>query len=303
MTDLLTQLDIVARGLLAEIETSSIMCQRSTGRRQSFRIAHLPLRGELDRTYEVRRITRDVAEPYVVANHYAGSHVACRRSFGLYRAGVLVGVASYCVTSEAALTLVFPELEPGAESFELGRLVLDDSCPGNTESWFLARCEEYLLAKGVAGIVTFADPVPRRMASGLIVFPGHVGFIYQAGNYLRAGRNTRRTQWMLRDGTFLNGITMQKIRKQDRGHEAAEKMLVDRWGAKPMRPGQKPAAWLQEVRNDPAVGVRLLRHGGCHRYYKPLGANKRQRDQVVVSDRIRDLTGPYPKQPDLLEAA
>jgi hypothetical protein len=295
------QLALLSRDLLPEIDTSNVRCQRWSARRQSWELAHPGERLDT-RNYEVKRIDRKTAKTYVVANHYSGSHVACKYSFGLYRAGGLVGVASYCVTTEAALTLVYPELVPGVESFELGRQVLAEKEPWNTETWFIARCEEILLAAGVAGIVSFADPVPRRTASGLLVFPGHVGWIYQGGNFKRAGRNTPRTQWMLPDGTFLNGITLQKIRKQRRGHEAAEKLLIS-WGATPMRAGQKPADWLREVRDDPTVGIRLVRHAGCHRYYKALGRTRRQRNQVRVSDRIRELTGPYPKRPDLDLAA
>lgn len=59
------------------------------------------------------------------------------------------------------------------------RFVLLDECPGNSESWFLARCFDALLADGVRGVVPFADPVPRRTASGRLVMPGHVGTIYQ----------------------------------------------------------------------------------------------------------------------------
>lgn len=285
-----------------EIDTSSRWCQRWSGGVQSWTLAREDEwlgRGWFD-SYTVERITRDVAGAYVVANHYSRSHVACRRSFGLFRAGRLVGVASYCVSSEAALRLVFPELKPGDESLELGRLVLADSEPGNTESWFIARCHEALHAKDVAGIVSFADPVPRATADGSILFPGHVGFIYQASNFTLAGRSAKRTQWMLPDGTFLNGVTMQKIRGQKRGHEAAEKMLMS-LGARPIRAGQKPADWLQQARHD--IGIRLLRHRGCHRYFTALGRNQRQRNQVAIGDSIRALVGAYPKQPDLLAAA
>ncbi len=44
---------------------------------------------------------------------------------------------------------------PYTESLVCSRFVLLDECPGNSESWFLAR----LLARGVRGVVSFADPV------------------------------------------------------------------------------------------------------------------------------------------------
>jgi hypothetical protein len=295
--------------LPGEVATSSLRCQRwGTNRQQKWQLAAPEERFDA-RRYEVHRIDRTTARAFIQARHYSGAHVACRQSFGLYRSDELVGVASYCVSSAQALRLAYPELEPGPESLELGRFVVGDSEPGNVETWFDARCREYLLDSGVAAVLSFADPVPRLTATGRTLFPGHVGYIYQGGGYLLAGRNTKRTQWQLPDGTFLNGVTMQKIRKQKAGHDAAERRLIEQYGARPMRAGEKPANWLRDaVRDDPAVGVILVQHGGCHRYLKPLGT-RRQAAQVKINRALRadwDTLGeeqplpfgPYPKVAD-----
>jgi hypothetical protein len=47
-------------------------------------------------------------------------------------------------------------------------------------------------ARGVRGLVTFADPVPRWRVTGSrpeMIKPGHVGIVYQACNfdYLKPG--------------------------------------------------------------------------------------------------------------------
>ena len=34
--------------------------------------------------------------------------------------------------------------------------------------------------EGVRGVVSFSDPVARRDATGRVVFPGHIGIVYQA---------------------------------------------------------------------------------------------------------------------------
>jgi hypothetical protein len=272
---------------LGEMSTSSLWCQRyAEDRSQRWHRAH-PGQERFDDTgLEVRRIDRPTAEGFVVGRHYSGSHVVCQYSFGLFRVGVLMGVASYCVTTEQALTHAFPELTPGVESFELGRFVVADPEPANTETWFDARCQEYLYGAGVAAVLSFADPVPRTDAEGRLTFPGHVGQIYQAGGYKQAGRSTARTLWRLPDGTVLNGITLQKIRDQAAGHESAEHLLVG-FGAAPMQAGQRPHAWLRQVRDDPAVGIVLVRHLGCHRYVRPLGRTDRERNQVRVNPRLR----------------
>lgn len=262
-------------------------CQRWTGGRESRRPAGEPID---PRRYEVLPIPDDTtAAGYVVANHYSGSYVAATHRFGLYSAGRLCGVAVYSnPASERVLTCVLPDLVPFRESVELGRFVLDDSVPGNGESWFLARCHEYLTAAGVAGVVSFADPVPRRTPAGDVITPGHLGTIYQASNAIFTGRAYARTLWVLPDGTVFNGQALQKIREQKRGHDYAERVLIG-WGARPMRDGEDPRAWLAEART--AAGVTFFRHPGVLRYVFTLGATRRDRRAVRVA--LPSL--PYPK--------
>jgi len=137
---------------------------------------------------------------------------AVKVQFGLYDVSGgesrLSGVAVFGVpVSTAVLTKPLPELRPYTESLECSRFVLLDECPGNAESWFLARCFDALLADGARGIVSFADPVPRRTSSGVLVMPGHVGTIYAATNALYTGRATERTVKLLPDGTvFHSGV-------------------------------------------------------------------------------------------------
>lgn len=239
--------------------------------------------------HEVKPIPDDTtASGFVTQHHYSGAYVAARYRFGLYHAGELVGVAVY--SNPAALpvlTCVLPELDPTRESVELGRFVLLDGVPFNAESWFIARCHALLLARGVAGVVSFSDPVPRRSPAGALVTPGHIGQIYQATNAVYTGRAWARTLWVLPDGSIFNGQTQQKIRAQARGHEYAERQLI-RWGARPMRAGENPRAWLSEARV--ACGITYFRHPGVHRYVFALGRTARDRRQV----RIALPALPYP---------
>ncbi|CAM5537621.1 Mom family adenine methylcarbamoylation protein [Leifsonia shinshuensis] len=99
-------------------------------------------------SFSVVPLAETVARGFVERHHYSGSFPAARLSFGLLtddeRLAVdgstvdgraLVGVAVLSVPMRAAvLSNVFPDLEPFAESLELGRLVLTDT-PANAESW------------------------------------------------------------------------------------------------------------------------------------------------------------------------
>ncbi|WP_314223661.1 Mom family adenine methylcarbamoylation protein [Streptomyces zaehneri] len=281
---------------LPEVPTASPWCQRWRDRKHSW--AHVR-----DGGFDARRYTVDVipdeepAKGFVLAHHYSGSYPAVTVQFGLYDVvdgeRRLCGVAVFGVpVSTAVLTKPLPELRPYTESLVCSRFVLLDECPANSESWFLANCLKRLLASGVHGVVSFADPVPRRTASGVLVMPGHVGTIYAATNALYASRATARTVKLLPDGTVFHERTAQKIRRQEQGHQYAEAQLIA-LGAPVPRAGCNPAVWLREALV--AVGARNVRHRGAHRYVWRLGRSRREREQIKLG---LPAQRPYPKQPD-----
>ncbi|MDG4857075.1 hypothetical protein P8605_02690 [Streptomyces sp. T-3] len=281
---------------LLEAPTVSPWCLRWRERAHSWRHVR-------DGGFDARRYTVDVipdeepAKSFVLAHHYSGSYPAVKVQFGLYDdvdcERRLCGVAVFGVpVSSAVLTKPLPELRPFTESLVCARFVLLDECPGNSESWFLARCFEHLVASGVRGVVSFADPVPRRTSTGALVMPGHVGTIYAASNAVYAGRATARTMKLLPDGTVFHGRTAQKIRRQEQGHEYAEAQLVA-LGAPALRGGCSPSVWLQKALV--AVGARNVRHRGAHRYVFRLGRSRREREQIKLGLPARR---PYPKVPD-----
>ena len=244
-------------------------CQRWRGGRHSFR----PAGGPFDpRRYEVADVDELAAKSYVETNHYSRSYPASRLRYGLWDGTRLVGVAVLSVPVQASvLTNAFPGLVPYDESLELGRFVLDDDVPANGESWFLARVFKLAALAGVRGVVSFSDPEPRCDRAGRVIFPGHIGTIYQASNAIYTGRATPRTLRLLPDGQVLNDRSLQKIRQLERGHEYAEELLC-RYGAPP-RHGADPRAWLAIALR--AAGIRTLRHPGNHRYLFTVGTRRR----------------------------
>jgi hypothetical protein len=133
-------------------------------------------------------------------------------------------------------------------------------------------------AAGVRGVVAFADPVPRVVAD-TVLWPGHVGTVYQALNAVFAGRSAARTKIMLPTGDVLSERAQAKVRNRDRGHEYVERRLVG-LGARPPRGGEDPRRWLNEALA--AVGARPLRHGGCYRYLFPIGQGRRRRRAALA---------------------
>lgn len=260
--------------------------QRWRERRDSYRPAGEPIDV---RRYEVARIPDDVtARAFVERHHYSGSFPAARFRFGLYRGPVLVGVAVFSVpANNLAITNVFRiEATDGAE---LGRFVLLDDVPANGETWFLARCFRDL-RRDVAGVVSFSDPVARTAADGRVVFPGHIGTIYQAKSAVYLGRSKPETLRLLPDGAIMAPRALAKIRKRDRGWRYAAERL-ERAGAAPLGERDDARAWLALWL--PRV-TRQFKHTGNHKYAWAL-------DKALARQLPEGLS--YPKRDALREAA
>ncbi|MFB8401183.1 hypothetical protein [Streptomyces sp. NPDC055912] len=280
---------------LPEVPTASDWCRRWTHFKPSWR--HRSDGGFDARRFEVHPLPEKPAKDFVLAHHYSASYPSATRRYGLYDnlEGELrlCGVAVFGVPAGSkVLTSTLPDLQPNTESLVCSRFVLTDACPGNSESWFLARCFEDLLAAGVRGVVSFADPVPRQDASGTLIAVGHVGTIYKASNAIYTGRAPARTIKLLPDGTVLHDRAAQKVRRQEQGHRYVENMLIS-LGAPAPRAGSDPGTWLREALA--AIGTRDLRHRGAHRYVFPLGKNRRERELIRLG---RPQISPPPRQPD-----
>ncbi len=255
-------------------------CQRARRGRQIWRPA-----GEvIDTTrYEVAAIggvgSDTTAKAFVVAHHYEASYVAAVRRFGLYRASELVGVAVFNMPWQTSLDRAAMPWS-NRETLELGRFVLLDDVPGNGETWFLARSFELLWREGWAGVLSYSDPTPRTASNGNVVFPGHIGTIYQAHNASYRGRGSRRTLHVFDDGAIFSERSQSKIRARDRGWRYAITELTQRGAADP-RGCLK--TWMRTWRDRLC---RRVRHPGKHTYLWAL----HRRLKRFLPDSL-----PYPK--------
>lgn len=265
--------------------------QRWRGSRTSYRPA-----GEVidPRRYEVAAIEaadNEVARAFVLEHHYSDRWLAPRERVGLYRGAQLVGVAVFSQPGTDDVLAILPC--PPGEAVELGRLVLLDDVPGNGESWFIARALDVIRARGYAGLLTFADPVPRQRADGSTLMPGHRGIVYQASSMTYTGRATPRTLKMLPDGTVFSEFAWSKIRRQVRGWEYATRQLVAA-GAAPWDGAAPIKAWALREINRICTSVR---HRGNHRYV--LGLDRATRRALPAHLAARGVAvQPYPRAVD-----
>ena len=251
--------------------------QRWRDRRGTYRPA-----GEVIRTsdYDVAPALHKPIKDFVLRHHYSSRYPAARRRFGLYRRGELVGAA---VFSHPCRNDVLTGVLPGShtDSMELGRLVLLDDVQANGESWFVARCFDLLRREGVVGIVSFSDPVERRRTDGSVIFPGHVGCLYQALNAVYLGRGKPRILRIFPDGVVLSDRTISKIRSQEKGWLGGVRLL-EQYGAEPLAGIQaRKQDWSPReivaptvIAADPREWLKVwvprittpLRHTGNHKY-------------------------------------
>jgi hypothetical protein len=269
-----------------ELFPASDYTQRWRERRHAWR--HRSEGGFNRAEYEIAAIPDDTtARAFVCTHHYSGTYPAARLRYGLYtRGGMLIGVAVLSVPSQAkVLTSVFPELAPYDESLELGRFILLDMAPANSESHFLSQVWKQASREGIQGIVSFSDPVARTTSTGEIVFGGHIGTIYQASNALYLGRATPRTLTVLPNGQVFNDRAMQKVRGQEQGADYGERQLVE-CGARSRAVGEDPRLCLRQALKE--IGVRQIRHPGNHRYAFRIGRWRK-------SIRIGLIPYSYPK--------
>lgn len=235
--------------------------------------------------YDVALLPDDAtARAFVRAHHYSGSYPAARWRFGLFRKGLLQGVAIFShPCNDRVLTGLFPGR--ATDSVELGRFVLLDEVPGNGETWMLGQCFRWLRREGLLGVVAFADPCRRLNRFGIPVFAGHIGTIYQAHNGVYLGRSTPRTLTLLPNGQVLSDRAQQKVRTADRGVRYSVQQLVQCGAASPESYDPEVLGpWLRQWKRRLC---RRFRHRGNHKYAWPL------------SRKVRLPAGlPYPKQID-----
>lgn len=264
-----------------------------TQRWRQGRDSYRPAREVIDvRRFEVALIPGDsTARAFVETHHYSRSYPAARLRFGLFEQSALVGVA---VLSQPIRDAVLDWLPgEGQERAELGRFVLLDHVGANAETWFLGRCFELSRAAGIVSVLSMSDPEPRTAADGSVVFPGHVGTIYQASNAVYRGRggNGARTIRLFDDGTACSARALQKIRAKDRGWRYAIDLLVEHGACKPDSLTDL-RCWLRAEL--PKV-TRTVRRSGNHVYGFAL--DRRARRHMPASLPYPKFTATDPRSP------
>jgi len=200
----------------------------------------------------IRAIPAKEAKPFILLRHYARRMCPISYAFGVYRGNDLIGVVTYGTPSSSPLRVGICGPEWTEKVLELNRLCCENSA--NTASVLVGRSLRLLPKPSV--VVSYADTAQ-----------GHVGYIYQATNFLYTGLSAKRTDWKIKGREHLHGAT---IADESRGQENRAQWMRDKYG------------------DDFYLEDRPRKH----RYVFPCG-NKR--DRAAITSALLYERQPYPK--------
>ena len=126
------------------------------------------------------------AEPWILRKHYARRMPSVSYAFGLYESGILVGICTYGMPASPYLCMGICGEKNKDKVIELNRLCVETKTK-NATSVLVGRSLKMLPAPLI--VVSYADTAQQ-----------HIGYIYQATNFLFTGTTKERTDMSAGDG-------------------------------------------------------------------------------------------------------
>jgi len=135
-----------------------------------------------DKEYKVRPVHGKYVERFIVQNHYAQRVPQIMYSFGLLEKNKMIGVITFGLPPSPSLQEKIP-----FDYLELNRIALIKH-EKNLVSWWLSKCID-LLPKPLL-LISFADQNK-----------GHVGYVYQATNWIYTGLSSKSSEYIVNGKT------------------------------------------------------------------------------------------------------
>lgn len=148
---------------------------------------------------EVRRITYNDAKPFLMEIHYARRMPCVCYAYGLFLKGILGGVVTYGIPPSNSLCIGIAGKKNQYNVLELNRLVILPEYSGNNNASYLIAHSLKMLPNRTF-VVSYADTAWS-----------HVGYVYQATNWLYTGLSAKRN-----DTYQPNGLHPRAYNKNER---------------------------------------------------------------------------------------
>lgn len=161
---------------------------------------------------QIKCISAKEAKPWLLNRHYAKRLCPISYTFGAYLEGRLVGIVTYGTPASSPLRIGICGKAWADKVLELNRLCCEND--SNIASQLVGRSLRLLPKPSV--VVSYADTAQ-----------GHVGYVYQATNFLYTGLSAKRTDWKVKGKEHLHGAT---IADESRGQENRAQWMREKYG-------------------------------------------------------------------------
>ena len=153
-------------------------------------------------------------EPWLLKKHYAKRIPSISYAFGLYEGNILVGVCTYGTPSSSTLRDGIAGSENSKYVLELNRLCIESNNK-NAASILVGRSLRLLPVPSI--VVSYADTAQE-----------HIGYVYQACNFIYTGLSAKRTDWKIKGMEHLHGQTIADMSRGCVGSRS--KYMRERFG-------------------------------------------------------------------------
>lgn len=161
----------------------------------------------------VKRVGRKECEHFILNIHYAKRWPPITYAYGLFDNDEIIGIVTYGTPSSAPLRRGLAGPEFSQYVLELNRLCLKYNRK-NEASKLVGRSLKMLPKKSI--VVSYADTSQN-----------HVGYVYQACNFLYCGLSAKRTDWKIKGKEHLHG---QTIADEFRGKPNRSSLMREKYG-------------------------------------------------------------------------
>ena len=161
---------------------------------------------------DVQPIDQKIAMPWILERHYAKRTCPISYAFGGYIGSELVGIVTYGTPMSSPLRDGVCGKQYAHCVLELNRLCCENK--PNYASQLVGKSLKMLPKPSV--VVSYAD-----------TNQGHVGYVYQATNWLYTGLSAKRTDWKIKGLEHLHGGTVADM---SRGAENRVEYMRQRFG-------------------------------------------------------------------------
>lgn len=155
---------------------------------------------------KVLNIKNEECEPWLLEKHYAKRIPQIMHAFGLYNDNELIGVITFGIPTSPSLCMGICGKEYSDIVLELNRVCLQDNYK-NQASFLVANAIKLLPKPSI--VVSYAD-----------TGQGHIGYVYQATNFLYTGLSANRIDWTVKgqehkhSKTISDGMTLDSIKEK-----------------------------------------------------------------------------------------